>query len=137
MGASLSVSDSSENLDVRAVTTRKVRKGCLVASIPAEYSKKSSQCVSLMKLGVGHPLVGDIGVFLLTTAALEIVRRFSNAKCPFVWKGLQALQIMCYLPCSWIERWTPFKVLVENMQVGFDISNIHISCAWFVINNIP
>ncbi|KAK1378071.1 CRAL-TRIO lipid binding domain-containing protein [Heracleum sosnowskyi] len=115
MGASLSVSDSSENIGTRAVTTRKVRKGCLVASIPEEFSKKSSQCVSLMKLGVGHPLVGDIGVFLLTTATLEIVRRLSNAKCPFVWKGLQALQILCYLPLSWIQR-TPFKGLVKNMQ---------------------
>ncbi|KAL8103008.1 uncharacterized protein LOC141677635 [Apium graveolens] len=116
MGASLSVPDSSENLGTRAVTTRKVRKGCLVASIPEEYSKKSSQCVSLMKLGVGHPVVGEIGVFLLTTAALEFARRFSNAKCPFVWKGLQALQILCNLPSSWIQRWTPFKGLVENMQ---------------------
>lgn len=133
--ASLSVSDSSQNLGARAVTTGKVRKGCLVASIPEEFSKKSSQCVSLMKLGVGHPLVGELGVFLLTTAALETVRRFSNAKCPFVWKGLQALQILCNLPFSWIQRWTP-KGLVKNMQVGFDISilvfmgsNLHISCA--------
>lgn len=116
MGASLSVSDSSENSETRAVTTRKVRQGCLVASIPEVYSKKSSQCVSLMKLGVGHPMVGDVGVFLLTTAALEIVRRFSNAKCPFVWRGLQALQILCYPPFSWIQRWTPFKGLVKNMQ---------------------
>lgn len=136
MGASLSVSDSSENSGNRASTTRKVRKGCLVASIPEYYSKKSSQCVSLMKLGVGHPVVGDVGVFLLTTAVLEIVRRFSNAKCPFVWQGLQALQILCFPPFSWIQRWTPFKGLVKNMQVGSDLSilvfmgsNLHISCA--------
>lgn len=116
MGASLSVSNSSENSETRLVTARKVRKGCLVASIPELYSKKSSQCVSLMKLGVGHPMVGDIGVFLLTTTALEIVRRFSNAKCPFVWQGLQALQLLCYPPFSWIQRWIPFKGMVKNMQ---------------------
>lgn len=120
MGASLSVSDSGENSGTRAVTTRKVRNGRLVASIPEYYSKKSSQCVSLMKLGVRNPLVGDIGVFLLTTAALEVVRRISNAKCPFVWQGLQALQILCYPPFSWIQRWTPFKGLVTNMQVGYE-----------------
>lgn len=136
MGASLSVSDSNENLGTRAFITRKVRKGCLVASIPEEFSKKSSQCASLMKLGVGHPVVGEIGLFLLTTAALEFVRRFSNAKCPFVWKGLQALQILCNLPFNWIQRWTPYKGLVENMQVGVDISilvfmgsKLHIFCS--------
>lgn len=101
--ASLSVSDSSESSGTGAVTTTKEHKGRLVASIPETYSKKSLQCVSLVKQGVGHPVVGDIGVFLLTTAALEIVRRISKAKCPFVWQGLQALQLLCYPPFRWID----------------------------------
>lgn len=56
-------------------------------------------------------------MFLLKVGALEIVRRFSGATCPFVWSGIQALQVVCYPPLKWIERWAPFKGLVSGMQV--------------------
>ncbi|WOH12345.1 hypothetical protein DCAR_0831847 [Daucus carota subsp. sativus] len=116
MGNSVSVSGSSENLETRDVNTRMAHQVGLVGSVPEAYSKKSLQCVSFIKKGVAHPVVGIIGVFLLKTAALEVVRRISNAKFPIVWEGLQALQLLCYPPFRWIERWTPFKGLVKNMQ---------------------
>lgn len=117
MGDSLRVSHSSKSSEPRVITTTKVRKGCLVASVPKGFSKKSLQCIASMKQGIlGNGAAGDIGVFLLTTAALEIVRRLSKAKCPFVWHGLQALQLLCYPPLRWIQRWTPFKGLVKNME---------------------
>lgn len=120
MGDSLRVSYSSKSSEPRVITTTKARKGCLVASVPKGFSKKSLQCIASMKQGIlGNGAAGDIGVFLLTTAALEIVRRLSKAKCPFVWHGLQALQLLCYPPLRWIQRWAPFKGLVKNMEVGF------------------
>lgn len=61
--------------------------------------------------------------FLVKVAALETVRRISQSKCPFVWSGLQALQVVCYPPLKWMQRWNPFRVLVEGMQVCMQLSN--------------
>lgn len=57
-------------------------------------------------------------MFLLEVAALDIVRRFSKARCPFVWSGLQALQVVCYPPLKWIQKWNPCRIFVKSMQVG-------------------
>ncbi|KAI3814367.1 hypothetical protein L1987_19120 [Smallanthus sonchifolius] len=70
----------------------------------------------LMKVNLVATDAGDIGVFLLTTAALEIVRRFSSDHCPFIWRGLQALQVLCCPPFKWIQKWAPFTSLVKGMQ---------------------
>lgn len=114
------VSYSSKKSEPRVINATKVRKDCLVASLPKDFPKKSLQCIASMKQGIlASGVPGDIGVFLLTTAALEVVRRLSKAKCPFVWRGLQALQLLCYPPFRWIQRWAPFKGLVMNMQVVF------------------
>jgi len=61
--------------------------------------------------------VGQVAIFLLKVAALETVRRVSRCKCPHVWNGLQALQLLCYPPFKWIQRWAPFKGLVKGVQV--------------------
>ncbi|KAK4376018.1 hypothetical protein RND71_006695 [Anisodus tanguticus] len=63
--------------------------------------------------GNGNQLV----FFLVKVAALEAVRRISRSKCPVVWSGLQALQVVCYPPLKWMQRWNPFRVLVEGMQM--------------------
>lgn len=73
--------------------------------------------VSLIHGGFGSSAVGRLTFFVLKVAALEIVRRFSKSRCPCVWRGLQALQILCYPPFKWIQRWTPVKGLVKSMQV--------------------
>ncbi|CAN4098857.1 unnamed protein product [Withania somnifera] len=55
--------------------------------------------------------------FLVKVAALEAVRRISRSKYPLVWSGLQALQVVCYPPLKWMQRWDPFRVLVEGMLI--------------------
>ncbi|KAK7261457.1 hypothetical protein RIF29_27770 [Crotalaria pallida] len=67
--------------------------------------------------GSGSSSLGHIAIFLLKVAALEMVRRFSKSRCPHIWRGLRALQILCYPPFKWIQRWAPFKGLVKSMQV--------------------
>ncbi|CAI0474931.1 unnamed protein product [Linum tenue] len=65
----------------------------------------------------GRGAVGHVGLFLLKVAALEAVRRVSRSKCPPVWRGVQALQFLCYPPFKWIQRWAPFKGLVQGVQM--------------------
>lgn len=60
---------------------------------------------------------GPVVLFLLEVAALDVVRRFSKARCPFVWSGLQALQVVCYPPLKWIQKWNPCRILVKSMQM--------------------
>ncbi|XWS28856.1 hypothetical protein CRYUN_Cryun25bG0107600 [Craigia yunnanensis] len=60
---------------------------------------------------------GHAAIFLLKVAALETVRRVSKTKCPFLWRGIQALQVICYPPVNCIQKWAPFKGLVKGMQM--------------------
>ncbi|KAK1408449.1 hypothetical protein QVD17_40230 [Tagetes erecta] len=59
----------------------------------------------------------DMALFLLKVGALETVRRLSKARCPFVWSGLQALQVFCYPPLKWLQRWDPFRNLIKGAQI--------------------
>ncbi|CAN1282937.1 Phosphatidylinositol/phosphatidylcholine transfer protein SFH3 [Linum perenne] len=65
----------------------------------------------------GRDAVCHVGVFLLKLVALETVRRVSRSKCPPVWRGVQALQFLCYPPFKWIQRWAPFKGVVQGVQM--------------------
>lgn len=66
---------------------------------------------------LGKIPVGEAASFLLKVAVLEAIRRLSKDKCPVVWSGLQALQIFCYPPLKWIQKWNPFGILVEGLQM--------------------
>lgn len=113
---------SPKSLDPRVSTSRKLPISCLVATAPKNFSQQTLKCITSVKQGIKESkTAGDIGLFLLTTAALEVVRRLSMSKCPLVWRGIQALQLLCYPPFRWIQRWAPFKGLVKSMQVGFNI----------------
>lgn len=93
-------------------SNRKMPKKYLVAS------RKSFGGVVLMKNSrITKNVANDAAMFLLKVGALEMVRRLSTVKCPFVWSGIQALQVLCCPPLKWIERWTPFKGLVIGMQM--------------------
>lgn len=117
MGETLRVFQSNKKLDLRISATQNFPKSRLFGELAKKSSKKTLKCVTSMK--VSMVASGDIGVFLLTTAVLEIVRKLSSAHCPFFWRGLQALQILCCPPFKWIEKWAPFTSLVKGMQVGF------------------
>ncbi|KAK7325001.1 hypothetical protein VNO77_29008 [Canavalia gladiata] len=100
------------------VTGNKAYKTSLVASQPKSFVQRNHEhLISLIHGRFESKAVGQITFFLLKVAALEIIRRFSKSRCPCVWRGLQTLQILCYPPFKWIQRWAPFKGLVKSMQV--------------------
>ncbi|KAG2673519.1 hypothetical protein I3760_13G095500 [Carya illinoinensis] len=119
MGDSLNSSRLSRGSEATSVTTaKKVSKTSLVASCPKAPSLNTFSHIALGSHGIfSRGAVGHAALFLLKVAALETLRRFSKAKCPFAWRGLQTLQMLCYPPFKWIQRWAPFKGLVEGMQV--------------------
>lgn len=80
-------------------------------------SRSKASLHSLGALRIGNSLVGQAALFALKVAALEVARRFSRAKCPWAWRGFQALQFLCYPPFKWFRRFAPFKALVDNLQV--------------------
>nr|GLL43030.1 uncharacterized protein LOC109193128 [Ipomoea trifida] len=89
-----------------------------IASGSKSFAHQSLKRISLLDCGkVGRGAGGQIALFLLKVAALESVRRISKSKCPPVWSGLQALQVVCYPPFKWISRWNPFGMLVKGMQM--------------------
>ncbi|XP_007016474.2 PREDICTED: uncharacterized protein LOC18590725 isoform X2 [Theobroma cacao] len=93
-------------------------KGNLGVSSPKTYPK--SICRQITGISNGRDLkgaAGHVAIFLLKVAALETVRRVSKAKCPFLWRGIQALQVVCYPPVNCIQKLAPFKGLVKGMQM--------------------
>ena len=92
-----------------------VYKGKIVASDPKTFPRNAWKLIVHSRHDTGP--VGQAAIFLLKVATLETIRRVSRSKCPQVWNGLQALQLLCYPPFKWIERWAPFKGLVKGVQV--------------------
>ncbi|KAK2985004.1 hypothetical protein RJ640_015599 [Escallonia rubra] len=117
--------DSFNTLDLRRKTERtsaftgeKMSSICLTASAPKSFSHKFSNHIASVRFGkIGSGTGSQLAFFLLKVAALEAVRRFSRARCPFVWSGLQALQVLCCPPFKWIQKWEPFRFLVKGMQI--------------------
>ncbi|KAG0465177.1 hypothetical protein HPP92_019341 [Vanilla planifolia] len=54
---------------------------------------------------------------IIKVAALETVRRFSEVRCPSLWKVVQAFQIFCYPPFKWLQRWGPLRIIVRGAQI--------------------
>ncbi|KAL9405161.1 hypothetical protein Peur_002133 [Populus x canadensis] len=92
-----------------------VYKGKTVASDHKSFPRSACKLIVYSRHGTGP--VGQVAIFLLKVATLETVRRVSRSKCPQVWNGLQALQLLCYPPFKWIQRWAPFKGLVKGVQM--------------------
>ncbi|KAK8598464.1 hypothetical protein V6N13_094433 [Hibiscus sabdariffa] len=97
---------------------KKGYKGNLVvSSSPKSLSRSSYRQLSAVRnRGNVKGAAGHAAIFLLKVAALETVRRVSKAKCPFLWRGFQALQVICYPPFNRVQKWAPFKGLVKGMQ---------------------
>ncbi|KAK4762444.1 hypothetical protein SAY86_008212 [Trapa natans] len=108
----------SRNSEIASVIHgKKVPGKSLVASRPKAFSGGAYRLISSLSYqGKGSDIVGNAAFFLLKVAALEAIRRFSKAKCPFVWRGVQALQLLCYPPLKWIQRWAPIRGLIKTMQ---------------------
>ncbi|GMI97088.1 hypothetical protein like AT3G46450 [Hibiscus trionum] len=97
---------------------KKGYKGNLVvSSSPKSVSRSSYRQLSAVRnRGNVKGAAGHAAIFLLKVAALETVRRVSKAKCPLLWRGFQALQVICYPPFNCVQKWAPFKGLVKGMQ---------------------
>ncbi|KAK9029137.1 hypothetical protein V6N11_026261 [Hibiscus sabdariffa] len=97
---------------------KKGYKGNLVVSSSPKSVSRSSyrQTTALRNPGNVKDAAGHAAIFLLKVAALETVRRVSKAKCPFLWRGFQALQVICYPPFNCVQKWIPFKGLFKGMQ---------------------
>lgn len=109
---------SSNPKQSSAITGKNTYKKQLVALRSKGFAQRHCEpLVSFIHGDFGSSAVGRVTFFLLKVAALETVRRFSNSRCPCVWRGLQGLQILVYPPFKWIQRWAPFRGLVKSMQV--------------------
>ncbi|KAJ4725846.1 SEC14 cytosolic factor family protein / phosphoglyceride transfer family protein [Melia azedarach] len=119
MGDPSLVSTPSRNSEVPSVIAgKKGSKTNYVASAPKAFPRSNHRQVALLSCGkIGGGAAGHVAIFLLKVAALETVRRVSRAKCPFIWRGIQALQVICYPPFKLIQRWSPFKGLIRGMQM--------------------
>ncbi|KAI4385541.1 hypothetical protein MLD38_003555 [Melastoma candidum] len=101
----------------KVIAGMKVSQKSLVAASTKSFSRNShSRVVPIGNGRLEGDLIGNAAFFLLKVAALEGVRRFSKARCPFIWHGFQALQLLCYPPLKWIQKWAPFRGLIKGMQ---------------------
>ncbi|XP_048234111.1 SEC14-like protein 5 isoform X2 [Ricinus communis] len=119
MGDPLCNSGSSGNSEVKTLAVRnKVYKRNLGASDPKSFPLNVYKHIaSLSHSRNTGAAIGHIAIFLLKVAALETVRRVSRSKCPPLWRGLQAMQFLCYPPFKWIQKWAPLKGLVKGVQM--------------------
>lgn len=116
MGDSFNPTPRTKSMVTTAITTKNESKQHIVSS--GSNSFANVRLFDLIKYGKQRRGSGNqLVFFLVKVAALEAVRRISRSKCPFVWSGLQALQVVCYPPLKWMQKWNPFRVLVECMQV--------------------
>lgn len=106
----------SKSMVTTAITTKNESKQQILSSRSNTFA--NVRRFDLIKFGKQRRGSGShLVLFLVKVVALEAVRRISRSKCPFVWSGLQALQVVCYPPLKWMQRWNPFRVLVEGMQM--------------------
>lgn len=119
MDDSTSNSSSSTNLELSSVKGKNwaSRRPFLVASFPKSLLQNAVvPFVSLKQLKVTRETTGQLVFFLLKVAALEVVRRISEAKFPVLWKGIQGIGLLKCPPFSWLQRWTPFRHLAKSTQ---------------------
>ncbi|KAG0465173.1 hypothetical protein HPP92_019337 [Vanilla planifolia] len=95
----------------------KMQKISLVASAKEGTSQKTFQHLLPLKTLKLAPIHSrELFSFIIKVAALETVRRFSEVRCPSLWKVVQAFQIFCYPPFKWLQRWGPLRIIVRGAQ---------------------
>lgn len=100
------------------MTSRKDSNLHLVVSAPMSLPHlplKHPPLFNNWKISKGR--MSNIAFFLLKVGALETVRRLSKTWCPCLWSSLQALQMLCFPPFKWLEKWDPFKNLIKGVQI--------------------
>ncbi|GAB2274336.1 hypothetical protein Dimus_009101 [Dionaea muscipula] len=88
-----------------------------ILSVPKASLERNFNCIAPQNhVAYGSGIAGDAALFVLKVAALEALRRFSRARCPLVWRGVQGLQVVCSPPFKWIQRWFPFRSFIMGIQ---------------------
>ncbi|KAL2545529.1 SEC14 cytosolic factor family protein/phosphoglyceride transfer family protein [Forsythia ovata] len=119
------MSDSTEDISswtksdvTNIVTSKNAPKRCSITSGSTSFVRHPLRPIILSKdWKIGKGSAGQAASFLIKTLALETMRRFSKARCPFLWTGLQALQVLCYPPFKWLQFWSPFGFVIKGMQM--------------------
>ncbi|KAL2518460.1 SEC14 cytosolic factor family protein/phosphoglyceride transfer family protein [Abeliophyllum distichum] len=119
------MSDSTEDISswtksdvTNIVTSKNASKRCSITSGSTPFVRHPLRPIILSKdWKIGKVSAGQAASFLIKTLALETMRRFSKARCPFLWTGLQALQVLCYPPFKWLQFWNPFGFVIKGMQM--------------------
>ncbi|KAL0912024.1 hypothetical protein M5K25_017965 [Dendrobium thyrsiflorum] len=108
---------SKKNHSPRSPACEKMHKSSLVASFQeANPQMTLKHVVPLKSLRLSPNHSGKILSFVIKLAALETVRRFSKAKCPILWRFVQAFQVLGYPPLKWLQRWGPLSLIVRGTQ---------------------
>jgi hypothetical protein len=68
---------------------------------------------------------GSVLVFCGKLAALEVLRRGSQARCRLVWWVLQGLAVSGAPGLGWLRRWAPFRALADASEVSCTFEKPH------------
>jgi hypothetical protein len=121
------MSSAMEDEDVKMVsddditiTTKKK------SSLPQKLWKNSMAPVKSLKRVNLASAAGQIVLFGAKVAALEAIRRISQARCRPLWWGLQGLFTLQAPPFNWLQRWSPFQQIAEATQVSVFLFQLHV-----------
>lgn len=87
------------------------------ASLPQALWRKSIAPVKSLKQVNFASAAGQVLLFGAKVAALEAIRRISQARCRPLWWGLQGIFTIQAPPFNWLQRWSPFQHIAEATQV--------------------
>lgn len=75
--------------------------------------------VSLKSIRVNRESGSKLLAFAIKVAALEIIRRRTQIRCPPIWAFIQSLPLLRIPPFSWLQHWGPLNYLLIGSQVNF------------------
>jgi hypothetical protein len=87
------------------------------SSLPQALWRKSIAPVKSLKRVNLANAAGQLLLFGAKVAALEAVRRISQARCRPLWWGLQGIFTIQAPPFNWLQRWSPFQHIAQATQV--------------------
>lgn len=87
------------------------------SSLPQALWRKSVAPVKSLKRVNLANAAGQLLLFGAKVAALDAVRRLSQARCRPLWWGLQGIFTIQAPPFNWLQRWSPFQHIAQATQV--------------------
>lgn len=72
--------------------------------------------VSLKSIRVNRESGSKLLAFGIKVAALEIIRRHTQIRCPPIWAFIQSLPLLQIPPFSWLQHWGPLNYLLIGSQ---------------------